>query len=270
MSDTVLDTLDAYLDLVPRPATRPEDIGELVLFVPAAHAGWPYYARPRRGRQPGPGDLERTRRRQRELGLPEDFEWVVELVPGLAGAARRAGLRVEENPLLVLRDPARLSDRRPPGEVEIRLVGPDDDLALIRAVPAVGFSYPGTAPGAVGVEALPAAAAARRSSARLDFERERLRRGLTVVAAAFADGSPVAYGAHQPVAGVTEIVGVATLPAFRRRGLGVALTAFLTEDAMRRSVETVFLSAASSDVARMYAYLGFVRVGSTGAASAAG
>jgi predicted GNAT family acetyltransferase len=60
---------------------------------------------------------------------------------------------------------------------------------------------------------------------------------------------------------VTEIVGVATLPAFRRRGIGAALTAFLTSDAGDRGVRTVFLSAGNEDVARVYERAGFRRIG---------
>ena len=65
---------------------------------------------------------------------------------------------------------------------------------------------------------------------------------------------------HQPVDDVTEVVGVATLPAVRRQGLGGAVTGALVEDALARGVETVFLSAGSEDIARVYARLGFRRV----------
>lgn len=265
MTDALLDRLDAYLDAVPRPATRPEVIGGLVLFVPATEAGWRYYARPGRGAHPTEADVRRTRARQRELRLPEEIEWVVELVPGLAAAAAAQGLRVEERPLMVLEDRAALAAQRRVA-AEIRLVTPDDDLALIGGVPAVAFAHGGTAAGDAGAEALRAAAAARPPGA-VAFERERVRSGATVVAAAFADGLPVAYGAHQPVGDATEVVGVATLPAFRRRGLGAAVTAFLAEDAVRRGVETIFLSAADPDVARLYESIGFRTVGRAGAAS---
>ena len=69
---------------------------------------------------------------------------------------------------------------------------------------------------------------------------------------------------------MTEIVGVATLPSARRRGLGTAVTAALVADARASGVSTIFLSAASDDVARVYERLGFVRVGHSGLASAPG
>ena len=38
---------------------------------------WPFYARPALGARPvAPDDVERVRARQRELGVPEAFEWV--------------------------------------------------------------------------------------------------------------------------------------------------------------------------------------------------
>jgi ribosomal protein S18 acetylase RimI-like enzyme len=76
----------------------------------------------------------------------------------------------------------------------------------------------------------------------------------------------LAVGSHQPVGGVTEIVGVATLPSARRRGLGAAVTAALVADARRGGADIVFLSAGSEDIARLYGRLGFERVGTAGLA----
>ncbi len=59
-----------------------------------------------------------------------------------------------------------------------------------------------------------------------------------MLAAAFLDGELVASGQHNPVADVTEIVGVATLPAARRRGAGRAVTAALVADATAGGIGT--------------------------------
>src|SRR5512132_1070275 len=75
-----------------------------------------------------------------------------------------------------------------------------------------------------------------------------------------ADG-PVCVGSHQPVGDVTEIVGVGTPSCARRHGLGAAVTSRVVEDADDRSVGTVFLSAGSEDIARVYARLGLRRIG---------
>ncbi len=84
--------------------------------------------------------------------------------------------------------------------------------------------------------------------------------GETVVYAAFDDDGPLAAGMHQPMGSVTEIVGVATLPSARRRGLGMAVTRALISDALAEGVELVFLSAAGLEVTRMYEELGFRQV----------
>jgi predicted GNAT family acetyltransferase len=91
--------------------------------------------------------------------------------------------------------------------------------------------------------------------------QSRLRSQATVFAAAFDRDVAVSVGQHNPVGDVTEIVAVGTLPAARRHGLGAAVTAALVADARSRGVQTIFLSAADEDVARIYGRLGFRRVG---------
>jgi ribosomal protein S18 acetylase RimI-like enzyme len=248
---------------VPRRAARAEELGPFVLFVRTGQ-GWPYYARPRRGASgtPRSDDVRKVRDRQRELGLPEAFEWIDDVSPSVRGASAEGGLQVGDHPLMVHDDGRAASGRRTRDDLDVRLVTEDDDLALLFSVAAVGFSNPGTAVGQVGVAELRAAAAAR-PSAEAAFQRERLRSGSTVLAVAFVDGAPVASGVHQPVGAVTEVAGVATLPAFRRRGLGAAVTAYLVADARRRGIETVFLTAGSDEIARMYSTLGFRRAGTS-------
>ena len=255
----LLDRIDAYCDAVPRSAARAEEHGPLVLFVPIGPA-WPYYARPRRGAEPPTSaDVVRVRERQRELGLPEELEWIDDVSPAVAAAATEGGLAVGMHPLMVLE--GQVPWAAPVG-VELRLVSPEDDVGTFSSVAAVAFGSPGTAPGEAGVEELEAHTA-ERNPARDELHRERIANGVSLQAVALLDGFPVATGIHQPVDGVTEIVGVGTLPAFRRRGLGAAVTALLVDDARGRGVETIILTAADDDVARMYGSIGFRRVGTS-------
>jgi ribosomal protein S18 acetylase RimI-like enzyme len=260
----LLRRIDAYLDAVPRSACRTEAIGPFTLFV-NERSGWSYYARPTPGvDRVTADDVDAVRARQRELRLTEALEWVDDLVPGVGAAAARTGLTVVTHPLMRLPERA-LVPATAPSEAVVRPVGPDDDLARIGAVANVAFANPGTAAGPAGAEALtPLAAAADVTTT--SFVRERIEQGITVAVAAFVDGAPVATGAHQPVGDVTEIVGVACLPAYRRRGLGAAVTSLLVQDAQARGIATVCLSADDEDVARVYARLGFVAVGAVGAA----
>jgi ribosomal protein S18 acetylase RimI-like enzyme len=248
---TLLGTIERYYDAVPRAAARVERIGPFMLFVKQG-GGWPYYARPALGaRTFRPQDVERVRARQRALGVPESFEWVAETTPGVAGPVAASGLHVHEHPLQVL-DGSAPHGAAPPEGITVRLVHEGDDLPRLGAVARVAFDWPGTASSEVGLTEL---AKAVPESAAVD--RDRLKNGLTVTAAAFTpDGDPVAVGSHQPLDGVTEIVGVGTLPAFRRRGIATAVTHVLVADAVQRA-HTVFLSAGDADVARVYERLGF-------------
>lgn len=262
----LLARLERFYDAVPRPGARTEDLGPFTLFV--SKGSWPFYARPRLGFQGRiePANVAAMRARQRQLGVPETFEWVVETTPWLGGALRSDGLAVEEVPLLVL------GERRPaplPTGFRLRQIRADEpELECALAVAAVAFTNGGTATGDTGIaERDRRAAADTKDHARL---RERLAERATVMYVVEGDEGPVASGAHQAVDGVTEIVGVATLPSARRRGLGAAVTGALIDDALDAGLETIFLSAASDDVTSVYERLGFVRIAHAGLAEPPG
>jgi ribosomal protein S18 acetylase RimI-like enzyme len=209
-----------------------------------------------------------VRRRQRELQQPEAFEWIVDLAPSVADAARGDGLAVREHPIMVLDVDAPGLEAGGPDLADVRIVADDADLAVLNAVAEIGFTAPGMEVGSSGAADV-AEVAARQSAEIVAFQRERIARGLTVAASAEVRGVTAAVGWHNPVGGTTEIVGVATLPAFRRRGLGLAITRALVRDALERGIETVFLTAGDLQVARMYERAGFRRVGTAGAAAPA-
>ena len=263
----LLATIDTYLDAVARLATRAEGIGPFTLFIREG-PGWPFYARPRPGESRFTAeDVEAVLARQRELGVPLSFEWVMERAPGLDHTLRSAGLVVRAHPLMVLRAADLVAPEPPPGTAIVAATA-DDDLASMMAVAELGFASPGTAIGIGGTEALPSAAEAI-DPGRVAIHRRRIESGRTVTITAWQDGHPVATGSHQPVGDVTEIVGVATLPAFRRRGLAAAVAASLAADAFANGVQTAFLAADDDTVARVYARLGSRQIGHTGTAEPA-
>jgi ribosomal protein S18 acetylase RimI-like enzyme len=264
-SALVREVIERYLDAVPRSAADPEAVGKFTLF--RGRGAWKYYARPRLGLTESitVGDVQQLRLRQRELALPEAIEWVVETTPSLRESARAAGMDTVEYPLMSL-DRAAFEGRPGNADAVVRLIAADDpELRSGWAVTAVGFGAAGTAVGDEGSAERNAQAEAIKPET-LGFIADRLRDGWSVAAAAFADGGPVSFGMHQPVGDVTEIVGVATLPAYRRRGLGAAVTAALVKHAFSNGIETVLLSAGSEDVARVYERVGFRRVGTAGGA----
>jgi predicted N-acetyltransferase YhbS len=258
----LLECIERYFAVAPLPDARIEAAG--ALDVPIAEPAWPYPARPRSGGGPVTADDVRAALALQEAaGLPAAVEWVPELSPETAAAARAVGLNVEELPLLVAMDPVELLL---PAGVDLYVVGADDpQLARYQWVAATAFAHPGGASDASHVPEDVSAEARARTTAL----RERIASGRTVMMVAVEDGEPVAVGAHQPVevdgSEVSEVVGVATLPRLRGRGLGAGITSALVAHATE-TAGMVFLAAGDDDVARVYERVGFARLATTAVA----
>ncbi|HET6859925.1 MAG TPA: GNAT family N-acetyltransferase [Streptomyces sp.] len=261
---------ERYYDAVPRSAARAEDFGPLTLFVrDPDDAGMPYYARPTLGWTGAPvtvDAVERVRARQRELGVPETFEWVPETTPALRPALEESGLAVQERPLMLLDH----EGAGPAPHPLVRLLRADDPaLPGALAVPHLAFADLGTAVGAAGADELAAMIASQRGDGSVERVAGRIGAGQSVVAAAVDGGVVLCSGQYLPVGTVTEIVGIGTLPTARRRGLAVSVTAALTADARSRGIDTIFLTATDEAVARIYARAGFRHIGTAMEAAAA-
>jgi predicted N-acetyltransferase YhbS len=175
-------------------------------------------------------------------------------------------LVVEELPLLVVDDPVELLL---PQGVRLFLVGADDpELPRYQRVTETAFAHPG---GPADVGELPVDPSSD-AAARVAALRERIAAGRTVMMVAVENGAPVAVGSHQPVdvdgTEISEVVGVATLPRLRARGVGAGLASALVAHA-RQTADLVFLTAGDDDVARIYERVGFARLATTGVADAA-
>jgi len=262
MASPLIQRIDDYLHRVPRSGATAEEVGPFTLFV-GMPGGWQYYARPRPVNAAAPAeisavDVRRVLARQRELDLPETIEAIAEAAPALATACRDAGLTVSKLPLLIHHDSVAVPV---PDGIRIRRLDADDPaVAAAQVVADLAFAESGTSVG-VADDGTRDAAIEAGPSHTLNAQRHRIREGLTVVVVAEDEHGVLATGSHQPVADVTEIVGVATLPSARRQGLGAAVTNTLVADAFRRGVMTVLLSAGDDDVARVYERVGFGRVG---------
>ncbi|MHB8189511.1 MAG: GNAT family N-acetyltransferase [Ferrimicrobium sp.] len=249
--------LDRYFDLAPRASAAVEEIGPFHLFI--GHPGYAYYARPRPGctRTPSTGEIKRVIKRQRALNQPIAFEWIDGVAPSLERTLAEAGLTVHRFPLLSL---SVLATPPVPLGYRIRLLSHlDPALPAARATVDLGFATPGTKRGEVGTLARDRLTDPTDPAHRP--RREHIASGKLVMAIAEDSLGPVAGGSHAPRNSVTEIIGVATLPAHRRRGLGAAVTAELVKDALRRGVTTCILSAQDDTIARIYERIGFVRIG---------
>jgi ribosomal protein S18 acetylase RimI-like enzyme len=251
---TLLATLEAYYDAAPRPLATAEEVGPFTLFVRSSSQGWPFYARPSLGydRPCTAAQVSAVRERQRELDVPESFEWVHETTPTLLAAAREAGLQVAECPLLVLpHGAAALTPPLPAGYTVSILPVDSPDLPSVMGAVDAGFT------GTDEVDPRPLGAAA-----------ELLRSGLMAMAGAYDGRGVVGGGSHSPRGTTTELAGIAVIPRARRQGVGAAITALLVADARERGVTTVFLSARDDTVARVYERIGFQRVGTACVAEA--
>ncbi|MFI2778252.1 GNAT family N-acetyltransferase [Streptomyces sp. ALB3] len=83
-----------------------------------------------------------------------------------------------------------------------------------------------------------------------------------VSALATVGGRPAgAGGCSAPVEGIGELAGLAVAEEFRRRGVGAALSAWLTRTAFERGFDTVWLEPGGPDVERVYAGIGYRRTG---------
>jgi ribosomal protein S18 acetylase RimI-like enzyme len=258
--EDIIRRINAYCDAQPRERARAEEYGPLVLFV-AVKPGFPYYARPYpNGHRPATAaDVRAVRARQRELRLPESFEWIECSAPGMAAAASAAGLRVRRHPMLVLEAIAPAPTL--PAGIAVRIVGGDDpELIQAWAVPGIAFAHPGSEIGRAGA-AERDKLAADHDPAMIEVVRERLGSGLSVLATASGPDGPLAAGSYQYAGGVAEITGIGVLPAARRQGLGGAVTHALATHALARDTQVVFLSAADSAAARLYTRLGFREIG---------
>ncbi len=264
MTTDPLRRIDLYFDAIAHASADAVDVGPLRSFV--SRAPWPYYVRPRPDADlatPGSvsaADVDAAAAVLRAAGQAVSFEWVVDVAPALGPVLAAESYAVVHYPLLAVRPDAVSA----PADHRVRLLA-DDDPAVrgALAVAEVAFAAPGTA---VGLQGTAEAALAEVPDSRVEHVRGRIRSGASVLAVAVEDGAVVASGWHQPAGGVTEVVGVATLPSHRRRGLAAAVVAALVADAGAKGCDLAVLSAGDDDVARVYERVGFVRVGTSAAA----
>ncbi|WSP81505.1 GNAT family N-acetyltransferase [Streptomyces sp. NBC_01235] len=272
MSDPLRDRIEQYYATVPLLFADAEDFGPLRLFV-RKEPGAPYYGGPSHAQPTAEGaacvgsdDIARVRARQRELGVPEAFEWLAESAPTLRARIEAAGLEVLRRPLMVLPPHHSLPPQPLPDGVTLRALTADDPvLPAALALPRLAFAGKSTpTTGALDRTELSRPAEELTADGTVATIRPTIRDGRkTLVAALAPDGTPLATGHYHPATGTTEIGGVGTLPCARRQGLAAAVTAALVTHARDRGVDTIFLAYALESVARIYARLGFRPAGTT-------
>lgn len=145
MSDPLRDRIERYYATVPLLFADAEDFGPLRLFV-RKEPGAPYYGGPSHAQPTGAApvdaaDIARVRARQRELGVPEAFEWLAESAPALRARIEAAGLLVLRRPLMVLPPQHPLPPQPLPDGVTLRALTADDPaLPAALALPRLAFA----------------------------------------------------------------------------------------------------------------------------------
>ncbi|MCX6032399.1 MAG: GNAT family N-acetyltransferase [Chloroflexi bacterium] len=172
------------------------------------------------------------------------FEFIAEFAPDFGAALAAAGFTLEDRTVLLTctRETFRPAPLIP--GLEIITLTPDspaEDLLAHTEVQQRGFGD---------------TSGEQPTLADAEHFRPKLERYAAFLAR--LDGVPVAAGDFTaPLDGFTELVGIATLEAYRRRGIASALTAQAAQTAFERGVEVAFLTAADERAGRVYERVGF-------------
>jgi ribosomal protein S18 acetylase RimI-like enzyme len=202
------------------------------------------YAIPQDGAEPTAAHVAELAAVFRARNRRPRLEYVPAAAPAVEAALMAAGFTVELRPPLLTRRPRVTAPVPDLDGVELFAPTTEDELRQAVAVQRMAFGQSETVSDGQVRSRLRFLAA----GGRLAAARDRAR------------GTVVGAGAHMPlIEGVTEIVGIGVRPAFRRRGIGEAITRLLAAEAFAAGAELAFLSAANDAACRIYEQAGFVR-----------
>ncbi|MEU6013209.1 GNAT family N-acetyltransferase [Streptomyces sp. NPDC047515] len=202
------------------------------------------YAIPDQDAEPTAEDLDALIAAFRERDRMPRLEYLPGWAPAVEPALLAAGFTVEDRaPIMACAS----ADLLPPKPVDsVVIAEPVTDAEFDAAALVQHHGYGGTGEPEGGEAA---------------WLREAAGGG-GVAALATVDGVPAgAGGCSVPVDGLSELTGLAVAAAFRRRGIGAALCAHLTATAFERGCRVVWLEPGDADVERIYAGIGYRRVG---------
>lgn len=177
-----------------------------------------------------------------ERGRRPRFEYIEEFAPELAPALREAGFVEDARLQLMVCTPETL---QAPADVPGLTVTPmSPQSSCEEARDYLATARQGFDPSNVVVPS--------------ESEAEEYLRDARGAFLGRLDGEPAGVAAFMaPIGGVTEIAGIATREAYRRRGVASALTAYAARHAFEQGVEIACLSAADAQAGRVYERVGF-------------
>jgi ribosomal protein S18 acetylase RimI-like enzyme len=169
-------------------------------------------------------------------------EHIVEVCPALEDVLVADGWALSERMPVMACTPESYAAPPGPAELLVERLRPDSPEARVR-----GFL---TAERAAFQDDSPITAK--------EIARWRARAAQSFSMAGVADGAVVGTALCSPIfGGITEVAGVATLPAHRGRGVAAALTAAVVEAAFAAGAEVAWLTAAGPSAQGIYARAGF-------------
>jgi ribosomal protein S18 acetylase RimI-like enzyme len=178
------------------------------------------------------------------------FEFTESLWPTLPEALEEAGLRLEVRHPMLLCSPADFQPYQA-SAVQVRLLCAEDQTKILSTylwVRNQGFDQE--------------FAAEPPTEKEITELREQIENGSIRCALANLNGTPAGVGVTMPMLGICELVGVATLPALRRRGVAATLCTFLLKDHFEGGGDLVWLSAGDAIAQATYERIGFRMVDS--------
>jgi ribosomal protein S18 acetylase RimI-like enzyme len=218
-------------------------------FVFRYNPDWPSpyanYAIPDHAAVPSTADVQALVRAFRERDRKPRLEYLPSCAPRVEPALLSAGFAVENRAPVMACAEGELVRPEPVAGFGVR--EPCDEAGFVRAARVQHTAY--------GEPGDPA-------SGEVDWLRRAATNGGVVAVAELGDGTAVAAGACSvPAEGLSELAGLAVAADFRRRGIGAAVAAHLTAEALRRGCRAVWLEPGDADIARIYRRIGYRVVG---------
>lgn len=215
----------------------------LATFSPRGDSPFLNYAVPDDAANPTEADVAALSAAYRERNLLPRLEFLAATAPAAEAALLAAGYTVERRIPVMLCPPDALVV--PPAPEGVELVVPESDEDFVGLLTAQHEAFEDDGP--------------------MDPDGARAwldKGGLSVLARDAATGEPAGGGSAEPVVdGTTEVAGIGVRTPYRRRGVGAAITAWLTGAVHNRGAHTVFLTPAGYDEQRLYARVGYQPAG---------
>ncbi|WP_291415531.1 GNAT family N-acetyltransferase [Actinophytocola sp.] len=200
------------------------------------------YAVPDDGARPTASDVDALTAAYRRRDLLPRLEFLADTAPEAESALLAAGYVAERRVPLMLCRPGSAVRKPAPEGIELVVPSSDVDFAGLVNAQHEAFDVPDPA-------------------SELDVAQSRewlAKGGFSVLARDIATGEPVGGGVAEAIVdGTTEVAGIGVRGRFRRRGVGAAITAWLTAAVHDQGARTVFLTPAGADEQRLYASVGY-------------